>query len=795
MLEERTASGGTDDQSNLALIFDGTRPRFSQADWPACFSSDQFDCDSCVFVEPERCDYRVDPSFLRWRRNVLYWPRVPEPGIESQLYAALSKERKALSYIDITVVASTPSVALDPVFVLETLRKAHDLFLDLGQGRFRAIGDKSDLESETDNAWDRLPPYRASGRDDTIRDARRLGIWRFVTRLPDPASVADLLTAFGWKSYPTTATLESRRDGADHITRAGLSLLEQVMRRAPRPDPTEPLEMDFLIRTGRAARLRLIEGNLRLVASIARKYAARGLPYDDLCQEAVIGLATAVEKFDPDLGYAFSTYATWWIRQQITRTIADTSRLIRVPVHMFEKSQWLRKEHIPGQVPRGALPALRPLLSLDALPVSRHPLVDSTTEADDFVYASAVREAMEERLVGRERDVIARRMGMAGGRVETLEEIGQDWHVTRERIRQIEAKALHKLRRSRIVQRLRDRAPRAETKANIMPQPVTTTPLAHFVLRVRYGLDGSQPSSLAASERVLGMSPMEILKIEHETLAAMPRGTANILTRHKWSTPHPDIAAFTETYLMVGPRKGAREKPAASRPAVTTTEGRAIPVAVPTDTSAVTKLSRELDRHSMARLSPTRTLNPDEMHSIDQLPKQERVVIRLLLGVDSEGRGRSLWEIAQELTVELGAVTLATARAVAQLGADATRTFGLLDLLRAGTPTTAVATPTSPPKDALSNSEHVLPRTAERLPKDSVTDSEQIRMSLGRLTTAERLVLREGLGLDGEPPRSLDEISYLYGYPIGRVVELASDALAKLDDDLARRMRPHLLPS
>jgi RNA polymerase primary sigma factor len=237
----------------------------------------------------------------------------------------------------------------------------------------------------------------------------------------------------------------------------------------------ERLEID--LDSGRAARRRFIQSNLRLVVSIARRYQGMGLPLLDLIQEGNLGLMRAVEKFDWRKGFKFSTYATWWIRQAITRAIADTARTIRIPVHMVEAVQKVRKiqeelldklgrEPIVEEIAKEAgFPPekVQEIFRIMPEPVSLetpvgedeetellHFIEDASAEAPaDSALASMLQEDLRsvlDTLSDRERRVLELRFGLADGRPRTLEEIGKEFNLTRERIRQIEAKALAKLR-------------------------------------------------------------------------------------------------------------------------------------------------------------------------------------------------------------------------------------------------------------------------------------------------------------------------------------------------------------
>ncbi|MFD4414623.1 RNA polymerase sigma factor [Streptomyces sp. NPDC058476] len=266
---------------------------------------------------------------------------------------------------------------------------------------------------------------------------------------------------------------------------AGL-FAEEKLRLTPDLDSQLALDLDKLVVMGRMAKRRLIEANLRLVVSVAKRYVGRGLTMLDLVQEGNLGLIRAVEKFDYARGYKFSTYATWWIRQAMSRALADQARTIRVPVHVVElinrvvrvQRRMLQErgyeptpEEVAGHLD---LPSERvsEVLRLAQEPVSLHAPVGeeddvalgdliedgdaaSPVESAAFLLLREHLEAVLSTLGERERKVVQLRYGLADGRPRTLEEIGRIFGVTRERIRQIESKTLNKLRDHAFADQLR----------------------------------------------------------------------------------------------------------------------------------------------------------------------------------------------------------------------------------------------------------------------------------------------------------------------------------------------------
>ncbi|MGB6015277.1 MAG: RNA polymerase sigma factor, RpoD/SigA family, partial [Nodosilinea sp.] len=276
------------------------------------------------------------------------------------------------------------------------------------------------------------------------------------------------------------------------VETASEKLQKELGRKPSRQELVEKLkigEAEFTqkLHEGRTAKRRMIRSNLRLVVSIAKRYLNRGVPFLDLIQEGALGLNRATEKFDPDKGYKFSTYAYWWIRQGITRTIANDARTIRLPIHIVEKLNKLKKAHrdLRRDLQRNpneqeladaldvTVEQLRSLQQVRRRSLSLNHRVgkgedtelmelleDSSTQTPESkisenMMRQEITSVLGEVLTEREKDIITLRYGLTTGETHTLEEVGGIFNLSRERVRQIQTKAMRKLRRPQVAARLK----------------------------------------------------------------------------------------------------------------------------------------------------------------------------------------------------------------------------------------------------------------------------------------------------------------------------------------------------
>ena len=309
---------------------------------------------------------------------------------------------------------------------------------------------------------------------------------------PTPSTAADRMSHDSVRQYLSQIgrvrllTAEEEVDLAKRVE-AGLFAAEKLAAESGAAASRMRQDLTWVERDGEVAKARLVEANLRLVVSIARRYVGRGMLFLDLIQEGNLGLIRAVEKFDYTKGYKFSTYATWWIRQAITRAIADQARTIRIPVHMVETInkliriqrqllQDLGREPMPEEIAKEM--DLTPEKVREILKVSQEPVSLETpigeeedshlgdfiedsdavvpVDAASFLLLQEQLDSVLHTLSDREKKVIQLRFGLTDGHPRTLEEVGREFGVTRERIRQIESKTLSKLRHPSRSQKLRD---------------------------------------------------------------------------------------------------------------------------------------------------------------------------------------------------------------------------------------------------------------------------------------------------------------------------------------------------
>ena len=422
--------------------------------------------------------------------------------------AAPAQEKPAKGGLDEKTIASLPAAAL-----LNGNEKLRDLFTKgkkkgkLDAGELSDVLDELDLESEQmDSIYDSLeqlgievgsedfladlPDEDGEPAMDEIAEIEEEELVDPNTRV-DSFNIDDPVRMYLKEIGKVPLLTADQEVELATVMSAGREAQERLAQAAE--EGAEPIPEDELaslkkqVKAGEKAKQQLAEANLRLVVSIAKRYVGRGMLFLDLIQEGNLGLIKAVEKFDYTKGYKFSTYATWWIRQAITRAIADQARTIRIPVHMVETinkvirvSRQLLQElgHDPSpeeisEEMNMPVDKVREILKIAQEPVSLETPIgeEEDSHLGDFIPDEAASEPSEaasftllkEQLVDvlstltpREEKVLKLRFGIEDGRTRTLEEVGKEFNVTRERIRQIEAKALRKLRHPSRSKKLKD---------------------------------------------------------------------------------------------------------------------------------------------------------------------------------------------------------------------------------------------------------------------------------------------------------------------------------------------------
>ncbi len=412
------------------------------------------------------------------RRVAVDWFRTS--GVHLVLIVGTDAQLIDLLIIPVDTTPATAHLALTDVEVDETT----------GIESGPAAEDLADVEIEAEEITDEAETSSGSGAEDFVWDEEESQALRQARKDAELTVSADSVRVY-LKQIGKVALLNAEQEVelAKRIE-AGLYAAERVRRNQ---DATEKLfpqlrwDLRWIIRDGERAKNHLLEANLRLVVSLAKRYTGRGMPFLDLIQEGNLGLIRAVEKFDYTKGYKFSTYATWWIRQAVTRAMADQARTIRIPVHLMEGITQLRRIQRELLQDLGREPTPEELAKeMDIIPekvleiqqYAREPIsLDQTigNEGDsrlgDFIEDSEAVVAVDAvsftllkdhlqsvlaTLSKREAGIVRLRFGLIDGKPRTLDEIGQVYGVTRERIRQIEFKAMAKLRHPSRAQVLRD---------------------------------------------------------------------------------------------------------------------------------------------------------------------------------------------------------------------------------------------------------------------------------------------------------------------------------------------------
>ena len=422
----------------------------------------------------------------------------PVPGIDVQGWSALVEKGRAVGTIhaedvapvlrhveldEDAIIAVREALAVDGIVIDETVDGDDEPGVDVGDD-----ANDGDSPGSARSGWSRARRRRLGGDDGSpsLSAARRAARAPVIDRGGDGGTTDTVRMYLKEIGRVSLLTAEDERELAIRIEagrEASVTLADDTLT----PTAVEQRRGQRKVGDGEVARALLIQANLRLVVSIAKRYVGRGMLLLDLIQEGNLGLMRAVEKFDYTKGFKFSTYATWWIRQAITRAIADQARTIRIPVHMVESmnrvlrvqrqmAQELEREPtIDELAEKTGLTAerVREIQRIAQDPLSLDSPVGEEDDSNlaDFIQdtgadapaevaarrmlAEAVEEALGE-LSEREQEVVRLRFGLVDGTVHTLEEVGREFGVTRERIRQIEAKTLAKLRHPQRSQKLKE---------------------------------------------------------------------------------------------------------------------------------------------------------------------------------------------------------------------------------------------------------------------------------------------------------------------------------------------------
>lgn len=399
----------------------------------------------------------------------------PEQAVDQQQVLrdllALGKKNGRLSLKEIADALGQLELESDDIDKLYETLENMGVEIETGGVLEKALGDDDDDEVFEPEAVEEVPEEELI---DTSAMAETFAIDDPVRMYLKEIGKVDLLTPE--EEVTLAEQMQKGNEAAARIEAEGDAIPAE-----------ERAQLDQDIKLGDKAKKRLAEANLRLVVSIAKRYVGRGMLFLDLIQEGNLGLIKAVEKFDSTKGFKFSTYATWWIRQAITRAIADQARTIRIPVHMVETInklirvsrqllQELGREPLPEEIAKELdmpVDRVREILKISQEPVSLETPIgeEEDSHLGDFIQDDNVpvpaeaaaqtllKEQLDEvldTLTEREQKVLRLRFGMNDGRARTLEEVGKEFDVTRERIRQIEAKALRKLRHPSRSRKLRD---------------------------------------------------------------------------------------------------------------------------------------------------------------------------------------------------------------------------------------------------------------------------------------------------------------------------------------------------